>query len=132
MLYEINSGKKYQKLVDNAMSFVINHLHLPENTWVDIFITSNTEGSCGGCVDMESDGLYHYFHVDINNRLCRDELVRTLFHEMKHVEQISNGKLDQLIWKGKDYSNIEYNDRPWEKEAYEFESRTFSIYRNQL
>lgn len=132
MLYEIHTGKKYQKVIDDAMSFIVNHLDLPEWVLVDIFVKSLPEGSCGGCVDMEDDGDHHYFHVDINSKLSRDEMIATLFHEMKHVEQTANGRLDQTIWEGRDYKNVVYYDRPWEKEAYEFESRTVLLYRSQL
>lgn len=132
MLYEIHSGKKYAKTIDDAMSFVINHLDLPDNVWVDIFVRSGEDNSCGGAVDLEEDEGYHCFEVDINSKLSRDEMIVTLFHEMKHVEQTANGRLDQTIWEGKDYSNVAYLDRPWEKEAYEFESRTILLYRNKL
>lgn len=133
MLYEIHTGKKYSKTIDEAMGFIIDHLDLPNNVWVDLFIVSNKDNSCGGSVDMEKDDDgYHRFHVDINNKLSRDEMIVTLFHEMKHVEQTANGRLDQTIWEGKDYSNVAYLDRPWEKEAYEFESRTILLYRDKL
>jgi hypothetical protein len=133
MLYEIHTGKKHIKVIDDAMTFIINHLDLPEHVWVDIFINATKDESCGGAVDMEEDeDGYHYFHLDINSKLSRDEMIVTLFHEMKHVEQTANGRLDQTIWEGKDYSNVAYLDRPWEKEAYEFESRTILLYRKQL
>jgi hypothetical protein len=133
MLYEIHTGKKYTKVIDKAMGFVIEHLDLPNNVWVDIFINATKDNSCGGAVDMEKDeDGYHHFHVDINSKLSHDEMIVTLFHEMKHVEQTANGRLDQTIWEGKDYSNVAYLDRPWEKEAYEFESRTILLYREQL
>ena len=133
MLYEIHTGKKHTKAIDQAMSFVIEHLDLPDNVWVDLFINATKDNSCGGAVDMEEDeDGYHHFHVDINSKLSRDEMIVTLFHEIKHVEQTANGRLDQTIWEGKDYSNVAYLDRPWEKEAYEFESRTILLYREQL
>jgi len=133
MLYEIQTGKKHAKVIDDAMSFIINHLDLPEHVWVDIFVKTNHDGSCGGAVDVEDDEWgYHHFHVDINSKLSHDEMIVTLFHEMKHVEQTANGRLDQTIWEGKDYSNVAYLDQPWEKEAYEFESRTILLYRSQL
>jgi beta-galactosidase GanA len=133
MLYEIRTGKKYAKVIGDAMTFIVDHLDLPNNVWVDLFITSNKDNSCGGSVDMEEDEYgYHHFYVDINNKLLHDEMVVTLFHEMKHVEQTANKRLDRTIWEGKDYGNVAYLDRPWEKEAYEFESRTILLYRNKL
>jgi len=55
MLYEIHTGKKYSKTIDEAMGFIIDHLDLPNNVWVDLFIVSNKDNSCGGAVDMEED-----------------------------------------------------------------------------
>jgi hypothetical protein len=133
MLYEIHTGKKHAKVIDDAMTFIVDHLDLPDNVWVDLFVVANKDGSCGGAVHVEEDEWgYQHFHVDINSKLSRDEMIVTLFHEMKHVEQTANGRLDQTIWEGKDYSNVAYLDRPWEKEAYEFESRTILLYRNKL
>lgn len=132
MIYEIHTGKKYQKIVDKAMSFIIDHLQIPEDVFVEISFESLADDNCGGCVDMEHDGEYHIFEMDINKKLTEDEIVTTLFHEMKHVEQTATGKLDQSIWMGRDYSGVDYSELPWEKEAYEFESRAISIYRNEL
>jgi hypothetical protein len=131
MLYEIHTGKKYQKVIDDAMAFIVQYLDLPENIWVDVYLKKLPKGSCGGCIDMELDEEYHYFEVDINNSLTRDEMITTLFHEMKHVEQTANCRLNQTFWCGVDYKDVEYLDRPWEKEAYEFESTAIHCYRRR-
>lgn len=125
MLYEIHNGtQKLRRAIDEAMTFVIKHLNLPEDTWVDVEFIS--KGSAGGCVDTE-DGT---FLVEINRKQSLDEIVATLFHEMKHVEQTATGKLDQLMWEGVDYTGTPYYDRPWEKEAYAFEEQLTTWYRN--
>lgn len=43
----------------------------------------------------------------------------TLAHEMVHVKQFARGELDCSLqhWKGRDHSDTEYWDQPWEKEA---------------
>ena len=129
MLYEIHTGKRHHKLIEDAMAFIVTRLNIPEDVWVDIYVKSLEEGSLGGAVDMEDDGEYHYFELEINSKQSREEIVATLFHEMKHVEQTATGRLDQFIWEGKDYSNVDYMDRPWEKEAYAFEHRTVYEYK---
>ena len=126
MLYEIHTGKKHKNLIDGAMSFVIHHLDIPEDVWVDIFVKSCN--NCGGVVHMEKEDEWDYYQLDINSRQSSEEIVATLFHEMKHVEQTATGRLNQYIFEGKDYSNVDYWDRPWEKEAYAFESRTILRY----
>ena len=109
------------------MSFVSTLLNIPENVYIDIYFKQSP--SAGGCIDMEDDGEYHQFEIDINNKQPLEEMVATLFHEMKHVEQTATGRLDQTIWEGVSYKDTPYDDRPWEKEAYEFEFRTVLQYR---
>ena len=126
MIYEIHNGtQKLRRVIDEAMTFVVSYLDLPEDTWVDVEFIS--QGSAGGCIDTE-DGT---FLVEINKKQSLDEIVATLFHEMKHVEQTATGKLDQLMWEGVDHTSTPYYDRPWEKEAYAFEEQITNKYRSQ-
>jgi hypothetical protein len=126
MLYELH-GCRNKKAIDHAMSFVSTLLNIPENVYIDIYFKQSP--SAGGCIDMEDDGEYHQFEIDINNKQPLGEMVATLFHEMKHVEQTATGRLDQTIWEGVSHKDTPYEDRPWEKEAYEFEFRTVLQYR---
>lgn len=126
MLYELHNCRN-KKVMHAAMSYVINHLDIPDHVYVDIYFKSCS--SMGGCIDMEDDGEYHYFEMEINNKQSLEEMVTTLFHEMKHVEQIITGRLDQTIWEGVSHKDTPYEDRPWEIEAYEFESRAILQYR---
>jgi hypothetical protein len=45
--------------------------------------------------------------------------VSTLAHELVHVKQFARGELNEQLthWKGRDHSDTEYWDQPWEKEA---------------
>ena len=126
MLYELH-GCRNKKAIDHAMSFVSTLLNIPENVYIYIYFKQSP--SAGGCIDMEDDGEYHQFEIDINNKQPLEEMVATLFHEMKHVEQTATGRLDQTIWEGVSHKDTPYEDRPWEKEAYEFEFRTVLQYR---
>ena len=129
MLYELH-GCRNKKAIDHAMSFVITLLDIPDHVYININFRRKWDGiSMGGCIDMENDGEYHYFEIDINNKQPLQEIIATLFHEMKHVEQTATGRLDQTIWEGVSYKDTPYDDRPWEKEAYNFESRCISRYR---
>jgi hypothetical protein len=128
MLYELHKPK-YKAEIDRAMSFVVGQLNMPERVYINIKFHTSAGVSVGGCIDMEDDGEYHYFEIDINKRQPLQEIIATLFHEMKHVEQTATGRLDQTIWEGVSHKDTPYNDRPWEKEAYNFESRCISRYR---
>jgi hypothetical protein len=53
------------------------------------------------------------------------ELIATIVHEMIHVKQYARKELRNVngrtMWKTKDYSDVNYMDTPWEKEAYKLE-----------
>jgi|TARA_R110002167_G_scaffold199194_1_gene402391 hypothetical protein len=85
---------------------------------VDIhFIDEKGEG--GGTIDAreEEDTIL----VEINKHQSVNNMLLTLFHEIKHVEQIANGDLKESIYKGEDTKTYEYDARPHEQDAWEFE-----------
>ena len=119
MIYTVEGGTKAQrKVVDTAMSYVVQLLNIPSNVSIEIvlgrFVSHGVMPNSSRSFDME---------------ICKDvsdaEIAYTVFHEMKHVEQIANHRLVHVgfvtLWEGRDYSNTEYFERPWEKEAYKFE-----------
>ena len=128
MLYEVQNGStKHRKVVDDTMSLIIDEYTIPDDVVVEIEFYSN--GTAGGCVDMErdDDGV-HRFVVDINRKQSIEEIKATLIHELKHVEQYASGRLDQNQWLGIDHKDTPYHLRPWEIEAYEFEQNIFQKY----
>jgi hypothetical protein len=73
-------------------------------------------------------GLNHY-QILLNRNLAHHSLRRVLFHELIHLKQSHNGRLVpcnavSADFMGKHYPDISavpYRERPWEKEAFEFE-----------
>jgi hypothetical protein len=119
MIYEVAGGNKKQRdVVDKAMSYVIHLLNIPSHVIVEVQLgVFQSHG-----VMQESK---RRFYMEIMKNVTPQEIAYTVFHEMKHVEQLSRGKLvytnQQCLWEGEDHSNTEYFDRPWEVEAYRFE-----------
>ena len=75
------------------------------------------------CVDQEktAEGLCEtidkrHFVIDV---ALYGNWVSTLAHEMVHVKQFARNELDDQLtfWKGRNHSNTDYWDQPWEKEA---------------
>ena len=130
MIYELEGGnKKQQNIVVEAMSFVDPYLNLPDNVFIEVVLMPC---SSSGCIDLEIDEEGdHNFLVEINTKQSLQEIVATVFHELKHVEQTFNKRLDQMNWNGVDYTNTPYIDRPWEKEAYGFEEETCKQWSNR-
>lgn len=119
MRYEVTGGNKQKReVVDTAMSYVIHLIKIPSNVYIEIvFIKSGSHG-----IMQYSKGR---FLMEINTRVGLTEIAYTVFHEMKHVEQMTSGKLlhthDKTLWLGEDHTDTPYRDCPWEVEAYKFE-----------
>lgn len=124
MMYELEGGRIHQqKAVNKAMTFVDSYLNIPDDVYVEIVLGKFASSGCI-CLD-EEDGI-SYFLVEINTTQPLEEIVMSIFHELKHVEQTVNKRLDEGKWDGVDHSDTPYLDRPWEIEAYAFEEETYS------
>lgn len=119
MIYEVSGGNKAQrKVVDTAMSYVVHLLNIPNNTYIDIILGR-----------FDSHGVIQVskrsFQLEIHKLVCNAEIAYTVFHEMKHIEQMVAQRLlyanKRALWEGVDHTDTEYFDRPWEIEAYKFE-----------
>jgi len=116
MIYEVeNLPKKVSlDLLDRAVSFAADFLDLE----VDLLIEfeSLKKHQCGFC-DYDADEVI----LTISKRLSVHEMIVTLFHEMVHVKQYAEGRLEQVgVWLGQKY-DCDYVDLPWEVEAHEIE-----------
>lgn len=124
MIYEIYGKLKEKEVIDKAMSVACSLLNLPDNLWINIELT-NEYRSSGGCVHLDDEDGYMMFDIDINKRQSVKDIVITLLHEMKHVEQYATGRLDQDKWLGEPRPQVDYYDQPWEQEAYQFEREAY-------
>ncbi len=118
MIYEVsNQPKRIETaLLDSAVSFACDYLGLD----IDLVIEFETltKHQCGYC-DYEEDEVI----VTIAKRLSRKEVIRTLFHELVHVKQYTDGRLENgYKWLGKIYEDA-YSKLPWEIEAFELEEK---------
>ena len=127
---------KFEKLILEATQFFAKELMSVRmmNTIkikIDVRKTTlgkNTEGQvinkCMGSVKQKE------FRITLNYNRFDTDILKTLAHEMIHIQQIVSGRLQYRYWKsdhqlharweGKELgvvSHINYNDRPWEIEA---------------
>ena len=119
MLYVVHDRpvEVSESLWTRACDHGFNMATLPEDAWVEItFIDEKGEG--GGTVDLFET---NHILIEINRHQSINNMLLTLFHEIKHVEQIANGDLKESIYKGEDTKTYEYDARPHEQDAWEFE-----------
>jgi len=69
------------------------------------------------------DGVY-YLYID---EMSRGEAIKVISHEIIHIYQYNSGQLfyenGEITWNLKKYdlSSLDYDNRPWEKEAFDNE-----------
>ena len=80
----------------------------------------------GYCTQEDHDD----YTIELRSDLRGEELERTIIHELVHIWQYVRGDLIQehidglgprMIWRGEDLTSVDYDDRPWEKQAVELE-----------
>lgn len=125
MIYEIiNPPKRLDTaLFDRAVSFAVDYLNID----LDLVVEFQTlpKGQCGVC-DYDDDET----SVIISKRMGRDDIIRTLFHEMVHVKQYADGRLESgspQRWLGSTY-DCDYSELPWEIEAFELEEKMMKAF----
>jgi Zn-dependent peptidase ImmA (M78 family) len=118
MIYEvINQPKKIETaLLDRAVFFASKYLSID----IDLTIKFETlKHYQYGLCDYDEDEVT----ITIAKRLSPKDVVRTLFHELVHVQQHSEGRLEYgNIWLGEKIEGT-YEDYPWEIEAFEVEQK---------
>jgi len=113
--------------MDKVVVFACDFLDLDVDLEIEFRGTES-----GGYVDFEEG---EDVVVGINPKQSKNELIRTIFHEMVHVKQYVVGDLSHEnsdnLWKG-EVVDLPYSDRPWEKEAYEQEEAMWHIFSKEV
>jgi hypothetical protein len=118
--FVFDSTVEQKQAVDVAMLAVMEAGILKNNPEISIDVEFvNTPG--GGCIDME-DGE---FTIEINKRLVTKSIIKTVIHEMIHVQQYAEGRLTQTEWMGQPHPNLPYRELPWEIEAFARETELY-------
>ena len=118
---------------EQAIEYLRNKLNIPTNTKVIIHFNYNHdfgEGHNGSTLpDLNQKNT---IHVYLRKGLDKASLLRALSHEMVHVGQIANkrlnleivdGQLKSIKWEGKPQKQFNYNrNAEWELEAHSMEN----------
>jgi hypothetical protein len=115
--------KSQRKLAENVVDFCIADL-MPRFKTLDISVSINDiskDKVKGWCMAITS----REFEIEVDSNQSHKSLIKTVCHEMVHVWQHATGMLHDNHWNGVDHSASEYIDRPWEIQAYNFETNLY-------
>lgn len=125
MIYEvINLPKKLEiALLDKAISFACDYLDLDVDLAIDFIPMKKYHF---GLCDYDEEEII----ISIGKALPKKDMIRTLFHELVHVKQHSDGRLQNgspQRWLGQVYED-DYNKLPWEVEAFDLEKKMMEAF----
>ena len=137
----INNAPKNinKKRIKAAISFYSNRL-IGERMSSNISLTISFAKKNSNDVCWEDDNLRpRDFSIGLSSLQTTEEVLLVLAHEMIHVKQYVKGELKDYLtkpdtyWFGKPYSRkkTNYFDLPWEKEAYEKETKLYEDFLNE-
>ena len=102
---------------------------------VEIKVSFKKDMDCAhGMVLVEDYNLSNKprsFIIEVNKNDSDEEKLKTLAHEMVHIKQYVKGELNecQTVWRGtKIETELEYDEQPWEIEAYELGDKLYEEY----
>lgn len=141
--YFTNNTDKYNYLHE-ATEWCLQQLPLNEKVEgnIEISVTRKcfTEYDADGFVEGEVKKGIADIAIYINPKQKKQEMIKTLFHELVHAKQIINKefrvlpKTNKLVWKRKVVHPKRfkiYENLPWEKEAYRMEKELYQKYINR-
>lgn len=117
--------KKEREIAKSAVEWCIKKL-MPRMQTLEIEVEFEDIDEFGFCY-MGNDN--REFYISLKKNMSLYDLISTVCHEMVHVKQFARKELRDLghtvrLWKNELYnSNIEYAQRPWEKEAFALEEK---------
>lgn len=116
------------------------------DAFYDINIVRDCAGGAGGYCNGDEDIVdIEIARNDSAGKIPMKDMMINIAHEMVHAQQMASGRLinkgfvfrtdetngDQVlttkqIFEGKEYIGVEYNDQPWEIEAYKLEKEIYN------
>lgn len=124
----LNNALSFVDIIADTFSNICNYINLPRKLSIIIRPAREAYGRAYYLKDPNTKTGREYV-VEIDTRQDRDQFEDTLLHELVHIEQFYEGRLDgskpgHFKWCKRDISFItasieEYNDLPWEREANE-------------
>ena len=109
---------------------------MAKNILLEIKLTNDLKkkeqayGFCHVTDDNLNTPREFYIELDASMKHKLDQLLTWLAHEMVHLKQFVRGELfdyetGRVQWKTRSYGRVQYNDQPWEIQAYRLEDKLY-------
>jgi hypothetical protein len=138
MLLLETSGYNYSKKRCKSVVEWFISKHLPKHK-IEIAVHHRgmlRDGVYGWVGVTDCDWRPRAFEIEMHNQMTPDHYTRTLLHELWHVYQHVTGALKdkhgKRHWRGIDFSQTDYEDQPWEQQAFQMEEVLFEEYLDYL
>lgn len=90
------------------------------------------EGVYGYCSVQDCNSRPRSFLIELHNFMTIENYIKTLLHELWHVNQHVKGALrdkrGKRYWRGVDHTTTDYSDQPWEQQAFIMENVLYQKY----
>jgi hypothetical protein len=124
-------NKISQSLIDSVVAHADIHLDLSDLEELQIHFKAANGDNCGyfDGIGDEEDGVAA---IEINSKKSVEEIIKTIFHELVHVQQVLHEKFCDIekTWFGETYEGIDYENLPWEIDAFEKEEILWNSFQN--
>jgi len=119
------------EVLDSVVSYANEMLILEDLEELQIVFKSKNGDNCGyfDGIGDEEDGVAA---IEINSKKSVEEIIKTIFHELVHVQQVLEEKFCDIekTWFGETYEGIDYENLPWEIDAFEKEEILWNSFQN--
>lgn len=133
---EIKGGDaKLKELSEQVVEFAVLALKLDRfNLEINLKL-KNLKGVEGWCIWEDTNIRPREFTIEVRKNQTKANFITTILHEMVHVKQYVRNEMQErfqgehrVLWKGKNFSDKDYLDQPWEKEAYKLQEVLYKKY----
>lgn len=94
------------------------------------------DGVYGWICVTDCDWRPRAFEIEMHNQMTPEHYTTVLLHELWHLYQHVKGALrdkrGKRHWRGIDHSLTDYEDQPWEQQAFQMEEVLYEEYLNYL
>ena len=113
---------------------------MANNIYLDIKLTKELKkkekayGFCHIIDDSLARPREFMIELDASMKYGFDEILTWLAHEMVHLKQFVRKELwdyesGRVQWKSRSFGRVNYDDQPWEKEAYRLEGKLYDEFK---